>query len=152
MDLVDMYTKLSEMTSAKLVVLARDFISTVASHARFDGGLLAHANVVADYNEYIATSLARLPATSWHLLPVDCLYRSARARSRVARELRAFLGWIPPNIPPTDECCNCFTRWHASKHGKERLDDRVVSALHAVVSNRSATWGPLAPREWECHE
>lgn len=152
MDLVDMYTKLSGATSVKLVLLARDFTSTVLSHAKFDGGVHAHANVVANYNEYIAASLARLPADAFYVLPVDCLYRSARARNRIARELRTFLGWTPPNIVQGGECCNCFRKWHSSKHGQSQLSPTILSALNAVASNRSSTWGPLAPREWDCHD
>lgn len=153
MDIIDMFNTLQGIATTKIVVLVRDFTSTVLSHSRFDHGLVPHAEVLATYNAYIAKSIAQLPASSWYVLPVDCLYRSAQARQRVARDLRAFLGWKAPNIEPRDACCNCFARWHGSRHAN-RQSPSAVAVVQQVLTNRSAAtaWGPLAPREWDCPE
>merc|ERR1712086_674748 len=79
----------------KIIMLYRNFASTVWSHKDWDGGLRTHAELMRAYQQMLADSLQKTPDSFWKVFPIDMLNGALPEHIRVSAitALIEFLGW-----------------------------------------------------------
>lgn len=125
--------------SVRLLLLVRNFGSTVWSHHDWDNGMASHAERLASHLAYLGAELERLPRDDWFAVPVDCLYSGGSAtREAFAASLASFLGW-------KTRCCLTFDGFRASNHHfRTQASPAQVAAMDAIEARRRPEWGSLA--------
>ena len=125
------YTVLSRVMRLRVIVLQRDFVSIVLTHADYDGGVENHAQLMADHQRHIAAALALLPPHKWRALPMGCA-NETRARVTMLTELAAFMG-----VPRL--CPSCLQHWRSPTERKS--DVTVLSSIRRIEQAHQADWG-----------
>ena len=136
LDLAALARALDGVARLRLLVLQRDFRTTVLSHNRWDKG--THAVVIERHLRSLAQQLEHLAGDA-AVLPVDCLYDHASKATRrsVVENLRTFLD------APDSSCCECFAFWRASRDHR-RPGRSPIDAIAALERDHAPDWGPFA--------
>ena len=121
----------------KIIMLYRDFASTVWSHKDWDGGLRTHAQLMRAYQQMLADCLEKTPDSFWRVFPIDMLNGALPEHIRVSAitALVEFLGW-DLHIP--EDCPTWSNGWQDSVKQPREMGQADFAWLQRIMQNSTS--------------